>query len=166
MTGHTHDIEFHNFISSNHDVLKYLHNTSDEEIANSIMQDGFRFESRLDYTTDMVSGNDIVQIEYFKLIRKKYGKYTMVLHIGKNIVDKYNLLLKNTIYFFYEVLSTVEPELSQDGESMFVLHPQFVKGYYDHEKKIGIINPKFNPTNDLPEFQQNLQDLISGKTKI
>lgn len=166
MTGHPHDIEFHNFISSDSDVLKYLHNTCDEEIANSIMQDGFRFESRLDYTTDMVSGSDVVQIEYFKLIRKKYGKYTMVLHIGKNIVDKYNLLLKNTIYFFYEVLSTVEPELSQDGESMFVLHPQFVKGYYDHEKKIGVINPKFNPTNDLPEFQLNLQDLISGKTKI
>ncbi|OFX53612.1 MAG: hypothetical protein A2046_14040 [Bacteroidetes bacterium GWA2_30_7] len=161
MSEHTHDIAFHKFISSNNDVLKYLHNTSDEEIAISIMQNGFRFESRLDYTTDMVSGNDVVQIEYFKLIRKKYGKFTMVIHIGKNIVDKYNLLLKNTVFFFYEVISTLESELSQDGESVFVLNPQFVKGYYIHEKKIGIINPLYNPNNDLPEFEQNLQRLLS-----
>lgn len=152
-------MSFLEFVSSEKNVLKYLHNTVDEATALKIINNGFIFENRLDYTTDLVSGNDIVQLDYFKLIRKKYGDFTIVIHIGRNLIDKYNKLLKNHSLYFYEVLSDLSPDLSSDGEQVFILNKQFIKGFYQQSTKKYYINPYFNPEQDLDKFYTNFKSL-------
>lgn len=159
MSHHENSKLFQAFVDSDIEVMKYLHNTHDEETALKILNEGFLFEDRLDYTTDLVSGKDIVQLDYFKLIRKKYGTYTIVIHIAKELINKYNHLLKNTNSFFYEVLSERLPEKSADGEYLYILDKQFIKGYYNQKTNTYFKNKHFNPTLNLDVFEKRMQDI-------
>lgn len=142
-------------------LVKYLHNTAKEAIAQNIMREGFRFEKYLENSTDLVSGSDLVELRYFIQTRKSYGLFTVVLCIAHDIVHKYSDRLEGSGYHYTEALTLHEPTLSSDDELTFTLPPQFTKGYLDQKKGKIITNPKFNPYFDSPVFGQNVDKLLS-----
>ena len=48
-------------IDNSNDVVTFLHNTQSKSIADKVLTNGFEFQGHIDYTTDTVSANDIVQ---------------------------------------------------------------------------------------------------------
>ncbi len=142
-------------------LVKYLHNTAKETIAQNIMHQGFRFEKYLENSTELVSGNDLVELRYFIQTRKSYGSFTVVLCIAHEIVHKYSDRLEGSGYHYTEALTLQEPVLSADDELVFTLPPQFTKGYLDQKKGKITTNPKFNPHFDSPVFMQNIKKLLS-----
>jgi hypothetical protein len=151
---------FIEFINPRKDVYKYLHNTEEKAIADKIILEGFDFESHLDYTTDLVTGNDPIEIKYFFIKRKRYGLYTIIIEISKSIVDYYSQKLSSTPFHFSEVLTCQNPLLSDNDEPLYRLPSQFIKGYYDHEAQKPIPNETFDPFFHSEKFDQNLKQFL------
>jgi len=154
--------KFLEFITDRKDVYKYLHNTETQETADKILKEGFDFESHLDHTTDIVTGIDMIELKYFLIKRRRYGSYTIVIEIGKSIVDYYSRQLINTEYHFSEVLTTTEPTISDNDEPLYRLHKRFIKGYYDHNMNKCIENKYFDPFFHTKQFDNNLTKLIES----
>ncbi len=148
------------WIESDIEVVTFLHNTKLESTAQTILNDGFNFQSHLDFTTDVVTAKDPVTIRYFSLVRHAYGSYTIIIQISKAIIEHYSKLLENLPHHFSEVLTTKPPVLNLEDDYIFNLAPNFVKGYVDSEKSVFIINPKFNPELIIPYFNENLQKIL------
>ena len=154
--------EFKDFIGLTNNVLTYLHNTETEEIANKILNNGFEFEGYLDHTTDLISGDDAIELRYFQIKRGRYGDFTMVIQIAKNIIDKYCELLNDTHSHYSEVLTKKEARNSNEREPIYTLPEHFIKGYFNQKTKLGTLNPKFDPYKDIPEFEENVKKIIEA----
>ena len=152
--------QFQEFIGLTNDVFTYLHNTESDEIAELIISEGFEFEGYLDHTTDLISGDDPVELRYFQIKRGRYGDYTMVIQIAREIIDKYCELLKETHNHYSEVLTVKDPRKTYEREPIYTLPPHFVKGYFDQKNKKAIINPKFDAFKDLEIFEENVRRLV------
>ncbi len=150
-------------IGNDENVLTFLHNTNTEETAVRILRKGFRFVSHLEYTTDMVSLRDPLTIEYFTMTRKMYGSYTIIIQISRDMAKKYTKLLEGVNHHFYEALTIKEPVKNSDGEFMYKLAPQFIKGYVNIEEDTFITNSIFDPYNDMKIFEQNTSKLLICK---
>ncbi|MCK4662479.1 MAG: hypothetical protein KAT68_06420 [Bacteroidales bacterium] len=151
---------FREFIGTEPKVLTFLHNTNDEEIAKKILIEGFEFENYLDHTTDLISGNDAIELRYFKIKRGRYGNYTIVIQISRKLIDHYCLRLKNTHNHYSEVLTKIPPKKLIDRELIYTLPENFIKGYFNQETKTGIFNHKFDPFKDIPVFEENVEKLL------
>ena len=155
--------DFQKFVISPDKVVVYLHNTLKEITAKKILENGFNFVSHLDYTTDSFSGKDAVELNYFNLTRKRYGHFTIVLHIGSKIIKEYTEKLKNTKYHYSEALVIGEPIINDDDELIYTLDNQFVKGFINQKTKEIFLNKDFNPLNNKDSFEKNIKRLISNK---
>jgi hypothetical protein len=147
------------FIGRHPNTLNYLHNAPTEDIARQIMNEGFHFEGYIEFTCDLISGYDPVELRYFLHTRGRYGSYTIIIQIGENLVNKYSEKLMHIKNHYSEILS-VESLEGPDDEPVFILPPIFIKGYLDQNTQKTIENPKFDPHNDLPVFQENLNRLL------
>lgn len=156
-------IKLKEVIGINNQLVTFLHNAPDEVTAQNIIEHGFKFLSHIDYTTDIVSGKDDVTISYFSLIRNAYGDYTIVIQIDKAIIEKYSNLIDDHHFHYSTVLTIDEPEPSNDGDLIYLLSPNFVKGYVHAKTGLFTANPRFNPSLDLPVFMQNLNNFINTK---
>ncbi len=154
---------FQSFISLDERVLVFLHNTSSEALARKIMEEGFRFVNHLTYSCDQVSASDLVQLRYFTILRRSYGEYTIVLCVGKELVEEYSNHLRGTPFHFSEVLAYHPPVINEDGDPLFIMPPHFVKGYFNQQTGAGVLNPKFDPHKRIPDFDQNLRAMTGGK---
>lgn len=155
-------ISFRDFIGYEKDVYIHLHNTFTEETAIAILNEGFKFVKSLDYTTDLITNTSDEEINYFILRRKYYGKYTIVIQMGIEISKYYSTQEIDKEKVLKElVFSTKSDELNEDDLHYNLLHHQFIKGYYVHERKEGVYNPSFEPHKDLPVFSKNLKNLES-----
>jgi hypothetical protein len=155
-------ILFQQFIGLDKDVMTYLHNTPDHETERKILKDGFNFEEDLDHTSDRLSGVDIVELEYFKYVRQSYGYITIVIQIGKDIINKYSTALNSGKYHFSEVLANEGSQLSNNDRPVHVLPVQFIKGSFDQKENIITNNPLFNPHFYDPQFEINLEKLLKS----
>ncbi len=151
---------FRDFISGDDKLYTFLHNTETEEMARRIMEEGLHFENHLLNTSDHVSGSDLVELNYFRMIRKFYGNYTVVIQINAPLVEDFSRRLKETRYHFSEALSKTRPSYTKDENPVYVLPEQFVRGYFDHIRKTGIDNPRFDPWYFPLYFEDNLQRLL------
>ncbi len=151
---------FTEFITERDDIYKYLHNTDNQDTAKKILTEGFDFESHLDYTTDMVTGNDPIEIKYFIIKRKRYGLYTILIQIAKSTVNHYSKQLKNSNYHFSEILTFHEPVLGENDEPVYKLPVQFIKGYFDHNLHQPVLNESFDPYFRSPIFDNNLKKYL------
>lgn len=142
------------------DALTFLHNTKNKEVAESILNQGFRFNSHLDYSTDCVSAKDIVTVRYFTLTRQAYGRYTVIIQIGKEIIEYYSQILEHKKHHFSELLSIKPPVLGTDDDFIYQLAPQFVRGFIDSTTADFFKNPKFNPVYRNDIFQDNLDRIL------
>ncbi len=154
-------LKFQEFVGQDTNVLKYLHNTRIEEIAKIILNEGFRFEKYLENTADLVSGLQAIELKYFLHLRRSYGDFTVVMNIGKDVVEKYSEKLKGTNYHYTEALSKNHPELSNDDEYIYTLPEQFIKGYFNQKSLQAHYNPKFDPHFDCKLFEENTNILLS-----
>jgi len=141
-------------------TLNYLHNTSSVEVAEEIMKNGFRFEGYIEFTCDLISGYDPVELRYFLQTRSRYGKYTLVIQIGEELIEQYSKLLHKSKHHFSEALA-IKTEEGPDDENIYTLAPNFIKGYYDQKKNKHVKNPDFDAHKDLPVFRENLDKLLN-----
>ena len=130
------------------------------------MKEGFEFEKYLENTTDLISGVDLVQLKYFKYTRGSYGSFTIIIQIGKELVDKYSNLVPGSQFHFTEVLSKKIPRISIDNEPIYTLPEQYVKGYFDQKFNQAVYNPVFDPHFDSPVFEQNFRKFYNNFTDI
>lgn len=158
--------KFRQFVGQGTDVLKYLHNTPRGEIAEKIINEGFRFEKYLENSTDMVTGTDLVVLRYFKYTRGSYGDYTILIHIGKTVCEYYAKKLEGTVFHFTEALSICTEYNEDESDTVYTLPPFFVKGYYNQKTNQAFENPKFSPNYDSPLFEENVKRFIRLEQKV
>jgi hypothetical protein len=113
------------FISNCDQNFCFLHTTNSLEKAESICHNGFVY-SQFDKTTDYVC--DIITLAYMLNIRKHYGDFTIVIQIDHSITNYAEISIKE-----YDV----------EGEEIFILPPQYIKGYYNRTNHEIIPNPLF-----------------------
>lgn len=155
------EVDFHDFIGRETDVIVHLHNTSSLENALNIIEEGFRFAVNLNYTTDMVSQTIPEEIDYFIVKRKFYGTFTIVIHLGIDLMNQYlDRLRADGIHEQKEVIfSVLSNEKNDDDHHFHILHRQFIKGFYDQKTKTGYTSPFYAPHDDLPAFKECLKHL-------
>jgi len=132
----------------------YLHYTSSRNIADKILNEGFKFSDSFHKTAEQIS-KDLNDLDYKHQIRKYFGNYIIVLAVGKEIFRYYE---KELSLFDVQSLS-IEHMLSQKlldeetGDEIYLLPGNFVLGYYDVQSGEFIRNPGFDPGLDikLPE---------------
>ena len=154
--------KFQEFIGLEMEISKFIHQTPTRELADLIISDGFEFENHLMHTTDQISGFDLVELNYFLMIRRNYGHYTVVIEIADEIINEYTRRLKNTRFHFSEVLSKEPPRISDDDSPVYKLPEQFIKGYFDQSTLESVYNQKFDPYYRSPLFEINLNKLLSS----
>ncbi|MBS0010097.1 MAG: hypothetical protein KFF49_01720 [Bacteroidales bacterium] len=146
-------------LENDSDCILFLHNTRDEDTAKQIMNAGFRFEEQLTYSTDRINPLDTVEINYFLVERKEYGKYTVIIEIDKNLFRKYNSMAENEKLHFEELLSVTPPVLSDNEEYIYTLANSYVKGYLDITSGKFYSNKDFNPSWEAPVYHENYERL-------
>ncbi|MBI5218205.1 MAG: hypothetical protein HY958_04670 [Bacteroidia bacterium] len=155
------NLDFRDFIGYENTVYKYLHNTPNEDIASAIISEGFKFVNNLDKTTDQVSNTNVEEINFFFCKRKYYGRFTVVIHLGIDLVKFYlNQCISKNILFQELLFSRKENEKNENEEHFYTLHRQFIKGYYNHIGKEAVCSPFYNPLRDLPDFAENMKTLL------
>ncbi|HHJ09396.1 MAG TPA: hypothetical protein ENK25_00705 [Bacteroidetes bacterium] len=156
----------YNFINMNagEDLSTFIHCTPSEKSAKLIMEEGLIFENYLTHTSDYVSGTDLVELNYFRLIRRSYGDYTIVIQIDDKLIQYLNRKIRNTPFHFSEVLSKRLPDNLNKESTLYQLPEQFILGYFDHIHNRGIKNPRFDPYYHPSFFEKNLQKLLNYHT--
>lgn len=144
-------------LESDNDCVLFLHNTKDEETARQIMTKGFQFEEQLTYSTDQINPTDSVEINYFFVERKEYGRYTVIIEIDKELYKKYNHLIEESDFHFEELLTVTMPVLSDNDEYIYTLSHHYIKGYLDNFTGIFIENSDFNPAYEPPVYMENYE---------
>ncbi|MCD6200792.1 MAG: hypothetical protein J7K46_03190 [Bacteroidales bacterium] len=161
------DIQFlYDFINMNagEDLSTFIHCTPSEKSAKLIMEEGLIFENYLTHTSDYVSGTDLVELNYCRLIRRSYGDYTIVIQIDDKLIQDINRKIRNTPFHFSEVLSKRLPDNLNKESIPYLLPEQFILGYVDHIHNRGRNNPRFDPYYHPSFFEKNLQILLKYHT--
>jgi len=97
------------FIGLEMDMSKFIHQTPTQELAKQIINEGFEFENHLMHTTDQVSGFDLVELNYFLMIRRNYGQFTIVIIIADELINYLIQIIKDTNIHYSEILSKTLP---------------------------------------------------------
>ena len=140
-------------------VINYTHRTANEEIARKIVKYGLKFTESFYKTTDLVIDNP-VNLNYWNILRKAYGKYAVVISFTKRIINHYESILsselESNIVEVQQVLTDTEPELNEDNEEVYTLSRQFIKGYFNEETETVVYNPDFDPDYESAVFITNV----------
>jgi hypothetical protein len=149
-----------NFILEENRNLKiYMHYTKEENVALSILKDGFKFASSL-YKTALPVSKDKLDMTIKHNSRKLFGEYIIIICISKEIVDFYSMELKKASlknYSFENLLTETPPLQNEDSELIYLLAPQFIKGYIFRPSGEIIKNPSFDPYYNSPVFMRNIE---------
>jgi hypothetical protein len=143
--------------------MVFLHNTRDEDTANKIIKEGYRFEEQLSYSCDRVNPDDTVEINYFLVERKEYGKFTIIIEIDKHLFRKYSSLADHSDIHFEDIISIALPVLGDNDEYIYTLAPQYIKGYLDIVSGKFRKNRIFNPAYEPALYMDNHRRLTSGE---
>ena len=154
-------ISLFNIISKPDNVFTFLHNTKSKNIADNILKNGFEFQGHLEYTTDMISTKDPIEIKYFSQIRKAYGNYTVIIQISKKIINDYTKQTNNTDIHFAEILSTKTVREIEGEDAIYCLPSHFIKGYLNTNTAKFISNKNFNPYLRIDTFEENIKILLN-----
>jgi len=150
---------FQEFIGLDIHMSKFIHQTPTQELAEQIINEGFEFENHIMHTTDQVSGFDLVELNYFLMIRRNYGQFTIAIIIADELIDYLIQIIKNTNIHFSEILSKTLPMRKSDDTPFYTLPEQFIKGYFNQISLERILNPKFDPYYRPPTITKNFEIL-------
>ncbi len=129
----------------------FLHNTLEHDIAEKIMEEGFRYESQLPHSTDRVNPNEPIEVTYFLFQRKEYGIYTIIIAIPKETYDRYTRLSNILDITVEEVMSTEKPYLSDNDEYIYRISPRHILGYFNNRTAEFVKNPRWDRNYDITE---------------
>lgn len=143
------------------DCFFFLHNTKEFNTVESIMNEGFTFESQLPNSTDRVNPNEAIEVTYFLFQRKDYGSYTMIIAIPKATYETYSRVSNNNDIAIEEVLTINDPYLGDNDELIYTLSPKHILGYFNNKTTEFYQNKNWDPffNNCNVRSQYNKQDL-------
>lgn len=139
----------------------FMHYTKDEKDAHNIIENGFLFADSFYRTALQVTG-DKLDFRIKHNSRKFFGDYIVIISVAGNIINHYTEALKKagvTSFSFENVLTEIPPVKNDNGDLIFTLPTQFIKGIINHRTGDIIKNPNFNPTYNSPAFEANIKSL-------
>ena len=135
------------------DCFFFLHNTKEFDTVESIMNDGFTFESQLPHSTDRVNPNEPIEITYFLFQRKDYGSYTMIIAFPKTIYDTYSNESNKNDIGIEEVLTITEPYYGDNDELIYTVSPKHILGYFNTKTAEFYQNKNWDPFFNNCQFR-------------
>ena len=144
-------------------MSKFIHQTPTQELAEQILKEGFEFENHLMHTTDQISGFDLVELNYFLMIRRNYGQFTIVIVIADELINYLIQITKTTNIHYSEILSKTLPMRKSDDTPLYTLPEQFIKGYFNQITLERTHNPKFDPHYRPPTIIKNFDILTKNQ---
>ena len=151
------------FLGLEINMSKFIHQTPTQKLAEQIINEGFEFENHLMHTTDQVSGFDLVELNYFLMIRRDYGQFTIVIVIADELINYLIQIIKNTNIHYSEILSKTLPMCKSEGTPFYTLPEQFIKGYFNQITLERILNPKFDPHYRPSTIIENFEILTKSQ---
>jgi len=148
------------FIGHHLHLSTFLHHLKSLEIANNILNNGFEFENHLGYTTDQVSGYDLIELVYVRSLRKAYGNIVLVIQIADVLINRINASIQHTHSHFSEALTKKEPFFGDNELPIFTLPEQHILGYFNMDRSEGTRNNKFNPEYVCDTLSANISKII------
>lgn len=142
------------------DCYFFLHNTKEFSIVESIMNEGFIFESQLPHSTDRVNPNEPIEVTYFMFQRKDYGSYTIIIAIPRIIYEIYSGVSNKNDVGIEEVLTIADPYYGENDELIYTLSPKHILGYFNLKTSEFYQNRNWDP------FFNNCQVRSPGKKTI
>jgi hypothetical protein len=113
------------------DCYFFLHNTRDFKVVETIMNEGFKFESQLPHSTDHINPNEPIEVTYFLFQRKDYGLFTIIIAIPKTIYETYSGISNKYDVGIEEVITTTAPFLGDNDELIYTISPKHILGYFN-----------------------------------
>ena len=145
----------------------FIHYTREEEIANKIIAEGFKFYHSLYKTSEKVH-NDEIDLTFKHHQHKGYGNYVIVISIATTIYNFYNNEINSIARFVSveQVLTETPLYINDDGDTIYTLSSSFIKGYFNYETGEIVRNPSFNAKYDSLKFQENVERFRNEHLKV
>lgn len=143
------------------DKKLFMHYTQEENVAEKIMEEGFRFTYSFYKTADVIS-EDKLDLIYKHSRNKYYGKYVVIISISRKIYDYYSDGLKETQspgVVVEQILTENPPSMNEDEDVVFTLSNKFLKGFFNYETEHITPNPEYDPEFNTDVFEQNLKKI-------
>ena len=118
------------FFGNENNVATYLHTCKTEELCKEIFEEGFEFVTFYT-TTDYVTSNK-VDVDWKLNQRTPYGNFTLVIQIPPEFMKD------------LEEITAKPPHENENGEEVYTLPREFVKGYFNRKTSEIVPNPNFN----------------------
>jgi len=151
-----------NFILENENQNKiFMHYTKDEKDAQNIINNGFLFADSF-YRTALPVTGDKLDFRVKHNSRKFFGDYIVIISIANDIVNHYTEEVKKagiSSFSFENMLTEKPPVKNENGDLIFSLPKQFIKGIINHRTGDIIKNPDFNPDYNSPAFEANIKSI-------
>ena len=148
-----------NFILENDTKLKiFMHYTRDESDAQNILKVGFRFANSF-YKTALPVTRDKLDMIIKHNSQKYYGHYLIIISISSETVNYLSSEIKKAglkNISFENILTESAPLRNENGEPVYLLPHQFVKGYINHLTGEITKNPDYDPAFISSAFEKNL----------
>ncbi|MFN8256639.1 MAG: Imm53 family immunity protein [Bacteroidales bacterium] len=161
------DIEIQNFIFENKsELITFLHYTPSKEIANKIVETGFRF-----YDFDKSAHeakSQITELNYFHYLHKQFGDFIVVISFSKKLYFKYLDAINNSNSSagrVEEIFTETMPFLNENSDLVYTLSNRFIKGFFNYYTKEIVRNNAFNPGYEPEKFMDNLKKTMTSKLK-
>jgi hypothetical protein len=144
------------------EVNLFLHYTTSEKVAKTILQNGFKFVNSFYKTAEYIY-NDELYLIHRHHEHKQFGDYVIVICISKELFKKYTSELnkiKSKNIAVEQLLTETPPSLDENAEEVYTLPKQFIKGYFNYTNGDIVRNPEFNYNYNSDSFKNNLQKLV------
>jgi hypothetical protein len=142
------------------DCYFFLHNTKEINVVESIINEGFIFESQLPRSTDRVNPNEPIEITYFLFQRKDYGTFTIIIAIPKSTYELYSDLSVRYDVGIEEVLTITDPHFGENDELIYTVPREHVLGYFNIKTVEFFRNTNWDP------LYKNNKFVPSGKKPV
>jgi len=156
------DKRISNFIFENDTEIKlFLHYTSRRDVANKILEEGFKFVNSFYKTAEYIY-NDELYLIHRHHEHKQYGHYVIVICISKNTYNTYSdklVKLKAKNIAVEQILTEEPPFVDENSDEIYTLPKQFIKGYFNYVDETIIENPEFDFNYLSVFFDENLKNL-------
>lgn len=138
--------QFKNFLYTTPDLFSFVHRTNSPDICKRIINEGFLFADSFHKTTDRLI-NDEIYLNYWNLQRKHYGEFVIRIDFSKELINALQVKFQSVLQS-KDVQQFLAEDLGQneEDENIFLLPLFYIKGYYDINKNIEVLNPFYNPS--------------------
>jgi len=154
------DKKISNFIFENENEIKlFLHYTPSEEIAKKILIEGFKFANSFYKTAEYIYNDKLYLIQRHHE-HKQFGDYVIVICISKDLFNDYSEKLNGVNakdITVEQILFEKQPYTDDNGDLIYTLPHQYIKGYFNYREGTIFENKDFNISYNSDIFTENLK---------